>query len=132
MRKINTHKIAECSIPEPAQLNDLIQVEATDDPGSGNAHHAYQFSLYRDKEWQKQGRVDFQKGPLHEPGAGVNGISNEALLAVVIDRLRCFQAGPMNYWENFHALAKLEEAMHWLHHRTRDRLNRGVEGTENK
>lgn len=66
----------------------------------------------------------------------VNGCNEqleiEALLAVIIDRLQCFQAGPYACRENAIALTKLEEAMMWLQKRTRDRLARGVEGTHEK
>jgi hypothetical protein len=68
----------------------------------------------------------FQNGPIAE--SGPNGISNEVLLAIVIDRLECFQKGQFACRENALALTKLQEAVHWLHHRTRERLARGVEG----
>jgi hypothetical protein len=61
--------------------------------------------------------------------AGVNGISNEALLAIVEDRLLGFQAGPYSCRENAVALTKVQEAMMWLQKRTLDRVKRGVEGT---
>ena len=51
-----------------------------------------------------------------------------SLLAIVIDRLRAFQAGPFACRENALALTKIEEAQHWLLHRTRARMTRGVEG----
>lgn len=53
----------------------------------------------------------------------------EALIAIVIDRLQGFQRGQFACEENVLALHKLHEAMHWLHHRTREREERGVEGT---
>lgn len=71
----------------------------------------------------------FQNGPVKENGEGVNGITHEVLLAVVIDRLQGFQSGPYKNRENAVALTKLEEALMWLHKRTRDREARGVEGT---
>src|SRR5438270_287070 len=71
----------------------------------------------------------FQKGPIRENG--VNGISDEALLAVVRDRLEGFQAGPYKSRENALAITKIEEALHWLNHRTGERRRRGVEGTSN-
>ena len=74
--------------------------------------------------------ISFQNGPISE--AGVNGVSNEALLAIVIDRLEGFQRGQYSCRENALALTKLQEAMHWLHHRTRERMARGVEGTMQK
>lgn len=113
MRSINTHKI------NPA--NDLLEISALDEPGSGGANHAYLIG------WEGgHCKIDFQNGPIAENG--VNGVTQEALLAVVIDRLRAFQAGPFSCRENALALTKIEEAQHWLLHRTRERMVRGVEG----
>jgi hypothetical protein len=64
--------------------------------------------------------------------AGVNGISNEVLLTIVEDRLKGFQSGPYACRENALALTHVQDAMHWLHHRTRERVQRGVEGTSEK
>jgi hypothetical protein len=74
--------------------------------------------------------LPFQHGPIKE--VGVNGITNEALLAIVLDRLRGFQESPFKCRENAVAITKLEEAMMWLHKRTLDRERRGVEGTNQK
>lgn len=74
--------------------------------------------------------INFQNGPIAE--SGVNGISNEALLAIVEDRLIGFQSGEYACRENAIALTKLQEAMMWLQKRTRDRVARGVEGTMQK
>ena len=62
----------------------------------------------------------------------MNGISQEALLAILIDRLRGFQSGQYACRENAIALTKLEEATMWLQKRTLDRVRRGVEGTSVK
>lgn len=67
----------------------------------------------------------FQHGPVKE--VGVNGLTNEALLAVVVHRLQ-FLNKQFPCRENSLAITKLEEAMHWLEARTRDRLARQVEG----
>lgn len=72
---------------------------------------------------------------LDEPGQGnaCHDITeNEALLAVVEDRLLGFQSGENACRENALALTKLQEAMMWLHKGTRDRVARGVEGTNQK
>ncbi len=69
----------------------------------------------------------FQNGPINE--AGVNGITHEALLAILIDRLRGFQAGPFKSKANACALTHMEEALMWLNQRTLERMRRGVEGT---
>jgi hypothetical protein len=71
--------------------------------------------------------IHFQEGPIAE--VGTNGLTHESLLAIVIDRLQAFQKGPFACRENALALTKIEEAMHWLHHRTAARVARGVEGT---
>ena len=63
---------------------------------------------------------------------GVNGVSNEALLAIVEHRLQGFQSGDYACRENALALTQVQQAMHWLHHRTRERVARGVEGTSAK
>jgi len=72
----------------------------------------------------------FQNGTILENG--VNGVTQEVLLAVIIDRLRSFQNGEFACRENEKALTHLEEAMHWLQQRTINRLRRGVEGTHQK
>lgn len=125
MRTITDHKLNG--------LNEALHINVLDDPGQGGACHEYEIT-----DQPKGGaaanevrcRISFQNGPIQE--AGVNGISGEALLAVVIDRLRSFQAGPYSCRENAIALTSLEEALMWLQKRTRDRMARGVEGTHQK
>ena len=73
------------------------------------------------------GNVKFQVGPIKENG--VNGCHHEDLVAIVLDRLQCFQASEYKCRENALAITKLEEALHWLRHRTDARSARGVEGT---
>lgn len=72
-------------------------------------------------------KIHFQQGPVKENG--VNGIHNEDLLAIVIDRLRSFQMGPYLCMENHIALHCLELAMQELTARTDRRTEEGVEGT---
>lgn len=69
----------------------------------------------------------FQNGPIQE--FGVNGLTNEAMIAIVIDRMRAFQAGPFKSNQNLYALSDLESALGHLQARTRDRIKRKVEGT---
>lgn len=72
----------------------------------------------------------FQDGPILE--VGINGVTNEALLAIVIDRLRDFQAGDFSCRENALALTHIETGLLWLHKRTADRIGRNVEGRMEK
>lgn len=71
--------------------------------------------------------IDFQEGPIKE--AGVNGVCNEDLIAMVIVRLEGFQNSEYKSRDNAVAITKLEEALLWLRKRTISRENRGVEGT---
>lgn len=71
--------------------------------------------------------IGFQNGPIKEEG--YNGISQEALFAVIIDRLEGFQSGKFACRENAVALTHTETALLWLAKRTMDRLARSVEGT---
>lgn len=108
------------------------QVFACDERGAGNANHLY--AVYSVKSPAAPTailtQVQFQKGPIKENG--VNGVMNEDLIAIVIDRLQGFQDGDYKCRENAIALTKLEEALLWLRKRTMDRERRGVEGTSIK
>jgi hypothetical protein len=80
-------------------------------------------------------RLRFQRGVVGENG--LNGITVEALLAIVIDRLEFYQRSPFPCQENAAALTHvraaqthLAEGLGWLHERTEDRIRRGVEGQE--
>lgn len=73
------------------------------------------------------GHLRFQDGPIAEHG--VNGVTNEEVLEVVLERLESLNKPPYNCRENSLAITKLEEALMWLEHRTRSRVARGVEGT---
>jgi len=106
------------------------KVFATDEPGQGGACHQYCI-IQKDSLLVSSaggfGHVVFQNGPVKE--FGVNGCHQEDLLAIVIDRLESFQAGLYKCRENALAITKIQEAMHWLNHRTKEREIRGVEGT---
>ncbi len=127
MRELTSHKVNG--------LNEALTIEVLDEPGQGNACHVYKIhgprsvddsgNLFPDAQC-----VKFQNGPIQE--TGVNGISGEVLLAIVEDRLIGFQSGQFACRENAIALTKIQEAMMWLQKRTRDRMARGVEGTNVK
>jgi hypothetical protein len=118
MTKLTSHKINP--------VNDQIQIAVVDDKGAGGAHHQYSLTFPGGRETF----IGFQNGPIAE--AGINGLTQEALLAIVEHRLECFQAGPYACRENAVALTHVQTAMLWLHKRTLDRMQRGVEGTHQK
>jgi len=129
-RQLVDHKV------NPA--NDKLTVEVLDAPGDGGANHHYLVSgfdthsnasadLRLETHDATAVSILFQNGPI--PESGVNGLTQEVLLAIVIDRLQGFQSGQFACRENALALTKLQEAQMWLQKRTRDRMRRGVEGT---
>ena len=110
-------------------LNEALEITAVDQPGPGGANHVYHIILDSGAGPAfVAANLSFQNGPIATP-ADFNGITNEALLAVLIDRMRGFQSGKFACSENANALTHLEEAMMWLQKRTRDRIARCVEGT---
>lgn len=117
MRNIDTHKVNG--------LNDELDITVVDEPGHGGACHCYLIG-------NRKGLahcINFQDGPIAEEGVGINGVSNEALLAVVRDRLEGFQSGDYACGTNALALTSVISAMEALKARTVERIERGVEGT---
>jgi hypothetical protein len=127
LRLLNDHII------NPA--NDKLTITVEGEAGVGGAHHRYHIDGFSTRSNPDEAQdademcvvLLFQNGPIAE--VGVNGITHEALLAVLIDRLRGFQSGQFKSKENACALTHLEEALHWLNQRTIERMRRGVEGT---
>lgn len=127
MRTLDDHKV------NPA--NDTLTITVADEPGSGGANHRYEVSGFnlegnpavRGYENATMLPIIFQNGPINE--AGVNGLTHEALLAILCDRMRGFQAGPYASADNAEALTCMEQAQTALQRRTRARMARGVEGT---
>lgn len=115
MRTIETHKVNP--------VNDLVDIRVLDEPGSGGANHQYVVILPDRPDTY----ITFQNGPIAE--VGVNGLTQEVLLAIVVDRLAAFQAGPFACKENAAALVHCQHAQEVLLSRTRARMARGVEGT---
>ena len=131
MRELTSHRVNG--------LNAALRISVQDVPGLDNACHRYDITGFDTEENPSAILPDgykasfsrlvvvFQNGLIQE--VGVTGVSNEALLAIVEDRLVGFQSGQYACRENEFALARLQEAMMWLQNRTRDRMVRGVEGT---
>lgn len=69
--------------------------------------------------------LDFQHGPVKE--VGVNGLTNEALLAILIHRTEWLN-NQFPCAENETALQGMRQAREAFESRTRDRLARQVEG----
>lgn len=114
MRRLTSHQVNEC--------NKAITILVTDEPGAGGANHTY---VVAGPSFVQT--IQFQNGPIGE--VGVNGTTQEVLLAIVRDRLESFQNGPYACDENDTALGAIITAIEALHSRTRARVERGVEGT---
>ena len=147
MRKLTDHVVS-------GDQSVQLKIDVLDEPGAGGACHEYSIKakfprpspellaripierlneIVVDNEGSVTGEIcliSFQNGPIKENG--VNGVTQEALLAIVIDRLRSFQNGPYNCADNEEALGactKALKALHALQRRTLARIARGVEGT---
>ena len=115
MRTVDTHY-------DGHGLNESIRIETDDADGSGAAHN-YIATI----NGQEVARIQFQKGPRNVEGS-YPGVTEGAILAVLIDRLRGFQTGPYSCRENAIQLTKLEETLHWTKARADERAKRGVLG----
>jgi hypothetical protein len=131
MRELTGHQV------NPA--NDVLKIEVQDKPGTGGASHLYHITGFNSGSnpsdpWTARHGVPaehstilFQNGPIGD--VGVNGITHEVLLAILIDRLEGFQSGPYATADNQMALNAVRTAQTALQRRTLERMSRGVEGT---
>ena len=122
MRKLHDHEINTFNAEHVGVL-----VMDDPDPNAGGACHSYGIEVI-----DKGGRIydvhlKFQHGPVKE--TGVNGITDQALIAIVLDRYRAFQLSKWANRETALSITHLEEALMWQHKRTLDRERRDVEGT---
>lgn len=136
MRELTEHRV------NPA--NGTLRIRVIDGKGPGGAHHVYAvdgfnfdnnpshllaLDLY--SEVTSMGRdvslIPFQNGAIGD--VGVNGLTHEALLAILIDRVSAFQEGPYRCAENGEALWALRKALEAFKKRTNRRVIEGAEGT---
>ena len=116
MRELKTHH-------DGHGLNESISIHA-DEPGGGAASHYYSFDMTNGVG----AALQFQKGPRNVEGS-TPGVTEAAVLAVLIDRLQGFQRGPYSCRENAIILTKLQECLYWTRARADERAERGVLGT---
>jgi hypothetical protein len=119
-RELYNHRV------NPA-INPGIKITVDDEAGQGGACHEYWIGT---NNYGVSYSLKFQNGPIKE--VGINGITHEALLAILIDRLRCFQAGEYANDYNENAMYHCMGALKSLHDRTIERQKRNVEGTHEK
>ena len=122
-RKIDVHEAG-------GAMSGIEVIADARNPENGNASRNYRCSWRGADGTDGYAHVHFQDGPIKEHG--INGITNEILLAMVIDRLTDFQTSQYACEENAHALASTKDALGMLQYRTKRRIERGVEGTHEK
>lgn len=103
--------------PIPTEFHNFKDIEGN--PGGG-----YVEGLGIKIEWQNGPRKDAFTGDMKP----ANGAFVEDAILAAKQRLEFFQESQFKCRENSLAITKLEEALHWLGHRTADRQKRGVEG----
>ncbi len=97
LREIHTH--------ETDAFNKDISILVLDDPDPmTGASHRYSVAM----PGQRSTLIAFQHG---NPYVEINGLSNEALLAIMADRLTGFQNGPFACQENAQMLTHIERAL---------------------
>jgi len=115
MREITTH----------VENDRQPRLYAGENVAPGNAPQIYRIQVEQDSGVGYNVPIEFIS--LEE-----NGVTNEVLLAIILDRLEGFQSGPFACDENATALTLCGGALYVLHERTRERLNRGVENKHEK
>jgi len=123
-RLIETHKISKLN-------RQSIEVCTLDEKDSDGANHKYRITvrksdLLEDVEPITYVDLQFQQGGLAE--VGPNGITDQALLAIVLDRMMGFQQGPFWCKENMAVISSLKQTLELMEARYKDRAKRNVEG----
>lgn len=88
----------------------------------GRPHEGH---VYHVNHGETTSTLNFQLGQVNENG--VNGLTNEALLTVLIHRMGVLNTA-FPCVENVHVIGNLISALEQLNLRTKDRIERGVEG----
>lgn len=110
-------------------LNESIRITADvrDSLTGGNASHYYKLEI----DGQSVGVLQFQHGSRNVAGSKP-GVTEAALLTILIDRLEGFQAGPFACVENEQQLDLLRAALALTKMRADERARRGVLGRNEK
>lgn len=113
-------------VAHPDFTNEYTDVycESPQDQEYNAPHH---FQVRNTETSEVIGEVHFQEGPIKE--VGINGISNEDAILMVITRLESFQQTEYACKENEEAISHLMQAINALRARTNRRKDAGTEGT---
>ena len=97
--------------------DSLTYLQAQEKEDGNPTHH--DFEVRRTLDNKVLGKVHFQQGALGDEGP--NGILNEDLLMMIIDRVESFQSSKLRCRDNENALQHLYEALFWLNQRNSKR-----------
>lgn len=130
MRELEDHKVTKLN-------RECIVVTALDETDSDGANHLYCVEVMYTGDTAintdypiHRTDLKFQKGGLAE--AGPNGITDQALLAIVLDRMKGFQEGPYSDASNDIVISSLKTCLEVMEARANSRAARGVEGVRAK
>lgn len=118
LREITTHHTNDA--------NKALKLTVLEDESGEPYHYLVQWKDGLNKT-DMDVELAFQHRPIKE--VGVNGLTNEVLLAIVRHRLEHFQTTEFACEENNAALAHVIAAANRLEDRTKRRTEQGVEGT---
>ena len=99
-------------------LQEFIARNENDEDGNPSGGHVSATGL----------EIDWQNGPLERSldRAPANGVFVETVITAALQRLEYYQSTKFSCRENAIAIMKLEEALHWLESRTKNRETRQV------
>jgi len=112
-----------------AKKQGMCSASATDEKGADGASHHYEFTHHPtvDSPAIPLSSLKFQNGDPAQ--VGVNGVTDEMVLAALIDHLKGFQGGPYACNENANAVQALINGLAWLNGRP-NLYGRGIQGAE--
>lgn len=113
---------------EPQKIDKVVNGEVVDGITAYAQGHYYKISANPETQNAKDFEISlhFQDGPIHEHG--VNGVTSEALLKVLIHRTKSLdEKFPSEF--NKQAIIYMESALEEFNKRTAERRARGVEDT---
>jgi hypothetical protein len=106
-------------------VNESLTVTAVSDPDPLGQTRFYEIA---GPAFVNPTEIVFQSRPRKEVGF-IDGITEEALLAIVLDRLRGRQTGPLKDRQVEWAIDRIYEGLHNLHLWATARSERKIEGT---